>query len=316
MHAFDYLAPATLDEALDVLAEHRDEAKVLAGGQSLVPLLNYRLARPRVVVDINALPLDRITVTHASGGYGGSREGPPISVTIGALTRHATLEESTELARACPLLREAAALIGNVRVRTLGTLGGSLAHADPAAELPMAMVALDARCEVAGRRGRRTLAARDFFAGYLTTVLAPDELLVDVEVPAMRGAGWAVEELSRRAGDFAIVAVAALIRLDARGRTDDVRIAFGGVGPTPLRVAASEDLLLGAEPTPERLGEAAEAARDALDPQSDAFVSAAYRRLLSGVLARRALTRAVARAMAMDAAGRPGAGAPAPEASL
>ena len=296
MHAFEYLAPATVEEALAVLAEHGDEAKVLAGGQSLVPLLNYRLARPRVVVDINALPLDRVTA-HASGGYGGSREGPPISMTIGALTRHATLEESPELARAVPLLREAAVLIGNVRVRTLGTLGGSLAHADPSAELPMAMVALDARFGVAGRAGRRTIAARDFFTGYLTSALAPDELLVDVEVPTMRQTGWAVEELSRRAGDFAIVAVAALIRLDAHGHVDDARMAFGGVGPTPVRVPAAEDSLLGAEPTPERLAEAADAARDALDPQSDAFVSGAYRRLLAGVLARRALTRAVARAI-------------------
>jgi CO/xanthine dehydrogenase FAD-binding subunit len=297
MHAFEYLAPATIEEALAVLAQHRDEAKVLAGGQSLVPLLNYRLARPRVVVDINALPLDRITVSHASGGYGGSRQGPPISITLGALTRHATLEESPELARACPLLSEAAALIGNVRVRTLGTLGGSLAHADPAAELPMAMVALDARFSVAGRQRRRTIAARDFFTGYLTTALGPDELLVDVEIPLSRDTGWAVEELSRRAGDFAIVAVTALIHLDARGHVDDARMAFGGVGPTPVRVPPAEDLLLGAEPTPDRLAEAAGAARDALDPQSDAFVSGAYRRLLAGVLARRALSRAVARAI-------------------
>ena len=308
MHAFDYLAPSTIEEALAVLAEHRDEAKVLAGGQSLVPLLNYRLARPRVVVDINALPLDHITATHASGGYGGSREGPPISMRIGALTRHATLEESAELARACPLLREAAVLIGNVRVRTLGTLGGSLAHADPAAELPMAMVALDARLDVAGRGGGRTIAARDFFTGYLTTSLASDELLVDVEVPVMRDAGWAVEELSRRAGDFAIVAVAALIRLDARGRVDDVRMAFGGVGSTPVRVTAAEDLLLGAEPTPERLAETADAARDALRPESDAFVSGAYRRHLVGVLARRALSQAASRARTVDAARRPAAG--------
>jgi CO/xanthine dehydrogenase FAD-binding subunit len=303
MHAFDYLAPATIGQALDALAEHRDEAKVLAGGQSLVPLLNYRLAKPRVVVDINSLPLDRITVSHASGGYGGSRQGPPISITIGALTRHATLEESAELARACPLLREAAVLIGNVRVRTLGTLGGSLAHADPAAELPMAMVALDARFDVAGRGGGRTIAARDFFTGYLTSALAPDELLIDVELPVLRDTGWAVEELSRRAGDFAIVAVTALIRLDARGRVDDARLAFGGVGSTPVRVTAAEDLLLGAEPTPERLAETADAARDALRPESDAFVSGAYRRHLAGVLTRRALTRAVVRAMAADAAG-------------
>jgi aerobic carbon-monoxide dehydrogenase medium subunit len=283
VHPFDYLAPATIEEALAVLAEHRDEAKVLAGGQSLVPLLNYRLARPRVVVDINALPLDRVSAA-------GER------LTLGALTRHATLEESPDVASACPLLSEAAALIGNVRVRTLGTIGGSLVHADPAAELPTAMVALDARFGVAGREGRRTIAARDFFTGYLTSELAADELLVDVEVPVVRDTGWAVEELSRRAGDFAIVMVAALIRLDGRGRADDARIAFGGVGPTPVRVPAAEDLVLGAEPTPERLAEAADAARDALDPQSDAFVSGAYRRHLAGVLARRALMRAVARA--------------------
>lgn len=292
MPTFDYLAPATIGQALDALAEHRDEAKVLAGGQSLVPLLNYRLARPRVVVDVNTLPLDGVSVA-------GDR------LRIGALTRHATLEESTELARACPLLREAAVLIGNVRVRTLGTIGGSLAHADPAAELPMVMMALDARLDVAGRGGGRTIAARDFFTGYLSTALAPDELLVDVEVPVLRDTGWAVEELSRRAGDFAIVAVTALIHLDARGRVDDARMAFGGVGSTPMRVSVAEDLLLGAEPTPERLAEAADAARDALRPESDAFVSGAYRRHLAGVLARRALARALARAMAADAAGRP-----------
>jgi aerobic carbon-monoxide dehydrogenase medium subunit len=284
MYAFDYLAPATVEEALAVLAEHRDDAKVLAGGQSLVPLLNYRLARPRVVVDVNALPLDRITV-------GDDR------VRIGALTRHATLEAPGELARACPLLGEAAALIGNVRVRTLGTLGGSLAHADPAAEWPMTMVALDARIEVAGRGGRRAIAAREFFTDYLTTALAPDELLLGVEFAPQRDAGGAVEELSRRTGDFAIAAVAALVRLDARGRVDEARIAFGGVGPTPVRVGVAEDLLLGVEPSPERLDEAAAAAREALSPPSDAFVSGAYRRHLAGVLARRALARAVTRAM-------------------
>ena len=284
MQAFEYIAPATIDEALGVLAGRRDDAKVLAGGQSLVPLLAYRLARPRVVVDIHALPLEGVRV-------GDGR------VTIGALTRHATLEESPEIERHCPVLREAAGLIGNVRVRALGTLGGSLVHADPAAELPMVMVALEARLGIVGRAGRRTVAARDFFTGYLATALAVDELVTDVEISQTRDVGWAVEELSRRAGDFAIVAVTALIRLDARGRVDDARVAFGGVGPVPVRVQAAEDRLRGAEPTAERLAEAADAARDALSPQSDAFVSAAYRRLLAGVLARRALTRAVARAM-------------------
>jgi aerobic carbon-monoxide dehydrogenase medium subunit len=284
MHALEYVAPETIDEALGVLAEHRDEAKVLAGGQSLVPLLNYRLARPRVVVDVNGLPLAGVAVTAER-------------LTLGALTRHATLQESDEIARACPVLREAAALIGNVRVQTLGTIGGSLAHGDPAAELPMVMVALDARIGIAARAGRRTVAAREFFTGYLTTALAPDELLTDIEIPTTRDMGWAVEEISRRAGDFAIVAVTALIRLDGRGRVDDARLAFAGVGPAPVRVPAAEDLLRGAEPTAERVGQAADAARAALAPESDAFVSGAYRRLLAGVLARRSLTRAVARAI-------------------
>jgi len=284
MYPFEYVAPASVDEALAVLAEHGEDAKVLAGGQSLLPILNYRLAKPRVVVDINGLPLDGVSV-------GDGR------LKLGALTRHATLEESDEVARNCPPLREAAALVGNVRVRTLGTLGGSLAHADPAAELPMAMVALDARLGIAGRSGRRTVAAGDFFTGYLTTTLAPDELLTDIDIPVTRDMGWAVEEMSRRTGDFAIVAVAALIRLDRRGHVDEARMTFAGVGPAPVRVPAAEDVLRGAEPTRDRLGHAAETARAALTPESDAFVSSAYRTLLAGVLARRALTRAVARAL-------------------
>lgn len=284
MVTFEYVAAGTVEEAVGLLAEHREEAKLLAGGQSLVPLLNYRLARPRVVVDINRLPLDGIQVTDGR-------------LRLGALVRHATLDESPEIARLCPVLAEAARLIGNVRVRTLGTLGGSLAHADPAAELPMVMVALDASLTVAGPRGRRTLAAREFFKGYLTTALGPEELLAEVELPVTRGMGHAVEEFARRAGDFAIVAVTALVGLDRRGRVEEARIAFAGVGPTPVRVPAAEDLLRGQEPTAERLAEAARAAQDALDPESDAFVSAAYRRHLAGVLSRRALGRAVARAV-------------------
>jgi CO/xanthine dehydrogenase FAD-binding subunit len=267
-----------------MLAERREEAKVLAGGQSLVPILNYRLARPGIVVDINRLPLESVRVEDGR-------------LRLGALTRHATLEESAEIARACPVLREAAALIGNVRVRSLGTLGGSLAHADPAAELPMVMLALDARLTIAGPGGGRSLAVRDLFTGYLSTALAPAELITEIDVPVTRDLGWAVEELSRRAGDFAMVAVTALVRLDRRGRVEDARLALAGVGATPVRVAAAEDVLRGQEPTAERLAQAAAAARAALAPESDAFVSAAYRRLLAGVLAQRALARAVARAM-------------------
>lgn len=284
MVPFDYVRPETLDEALALLAEHRAEAKVLAGGQSLVPLLNYRLARPRLVVDINGLPLGGI---HVVGGR----------LQLGALVRHHELEESEAIARHCPVLQEAARLIGNVRVRSLGTLGGSLAHADPAAELPVAMAALDARLALASPSGRRTVPAAEFFVGPLTTALAPDEVVTGVVVPATPGLGWAVEEFARRSGDFAVVAVVALAGVDRRGRIEDARLAFGGVADRPLRAAAAEAALRGQEPTADRLARAAEIASAGLDPASDAFVSGAYRRLLAAVLGRRALQRAVARAM-------------------
>jgi carbon-monoxide dehydrogenase medium subunit len=278
MHPFEYLAPASLDEALAILARYRDEAKVLAGGQSLLPILNYRLAKPAYVVDINGLPLEGVQPANGR-------------LRFGALTRHVTLEESTDIAHHCPILSEAARLIGNVRVRALGTLGGSLVHADPAAELPMVMLALDSRFTLASTRGVRTVPAHSFFTGYLSTTLDPDELLTEIDVPLTRGMGSAVEEISRRAGDFAIVAVAALVRVD------DARLAFAGAGPTPARAPAAEEVLVGHEPTAERVGRAAEAARATVQPESDVFVSAAYRKVLSAVLARRALTRAVGRAL-------------------
>lgn len=284
MVPFEYVAAGTVEEAVGFLAEHREEAKVLAGGQSLVPLLNYRLARPRLVVDINRLPLDGVQVTDGR-------------LRLGALTRHATLEESGEIARHCPVLTEVASLIGNVRVRALGTLGGSLAHADPAAELPMVMMALDASLTLAGPRGRRTLSAREFFRGQLTTALDHDELLTEVEVPVTRGMGHAVEEFARREGDFAIVAVTALVGLDRRGCVEDARLAFAGVAPTPVRAPEGEEVLRGHEPTVERIALAAAAVLGALRPDADPFVSAEYRRHLAGVLTRRALGRAVARAM-------------------
>src|SRR3989454_10125871 len=280
MQSFEYAAPDTLEEGLALLRAHGAEAKVLAGGQSLVPLLNYRLARPRLVVDITGLPLAHV---RAEDGW----------LRVGALARHHELGELTEIARACPLLPEVARLIGNVRVRSLGTVGGSLAHADPAAELPLAMVALDARLTLASASGRRMVAARDFFTGYLSTVLGAVDLLTEIAVPVTRGMGWAVEEFARRAGDFAVVAVAAGVSLDRRGRVDDARLALGGVADRPVRATAAENVLRGQEPGAERLAHAHEDVRTRLDPQSGAFASGAYRRLLAGVLTRRALTRAV-----------------------
>jgi CO/xanthine dehydrogenase FAD-binding subunit len=284
MYPFEYAAAATLDDALGLLRDHGDEAKILAGGQSLIPILHYRLARPRVVIDINGLPLGDILVDDGR-------------IRLGALVRHHQLEESEAIAQRCPVLAEAARLIGNVRVRTLGTVGGSLAHADPAAELPAVMTALDAQLAVASAARRRTVAARDFFTGPLTTALAADEIVAGVEVAALPAHGWAVEELSRRAGDFAIVAVVALVSVDRRGRVEDARVAFGGVADRPVHARAAEDALRGHEPTADVLARAAQAARDALAPPSDAFVSGPYRRHVAGVLCRRALTRAVERAL-------------------
>jgi len=289
VHPFEYAAPETLEDALALLHEHRDEAKVLAGGQSLVPLLNYRLARPRVVVDINGLPLDGVRVDDGR-------------LRLGALVRHHQLEESDTIARHCPVLREAARLIGNVRVRTLGTLGGSLAHADPAAELPAVMTALDARLTVASASGRRSIAAHDFVTGPLTTALAPDEIVTEVEVPTSPARGFAVEEFARRAGDFGLVVVVALVRVDRGGRVADARLALGGVADRPVRAAAAEEALRGQEPTAAVLAGAAEIARERLDPPSDAFASGPYRRLLAGVLGRRALARAVADAIQSEGA--------------
>jgi carbon-monoxide dehydrogenase medium subunit len=278
---FEYVVPGSVAEAVDVLRRFGGDAKVIAGGQSLVPLLNYRLAAPRAIVDINGLPLDGVRV---DGGR----------LRLGALTRHATLEESDVIRTACPLLREAAGLIGNVRVRTLGTLGGSLAHADPAAELPMVMLALDARFTAVGPAGARVIPVAEFFTGYLTTALRSDEVLTEIDVPATPTSGHAIEEHSRRAGDFALVAVAALVWLARDERIADVRLAFGGVGPAPVRARAAEDALRGQPPSAEALERAATMAAGAIEPAGDAFASAAYRKLLARVLARRALTRAAA----------------------
>ena len=284
MHSFEYSAPETLDDALALLAEHGGEAKVLAGGQSLIPILNYRLAKPRIVVDLNSLPMAGLRVQD---------EG----VRLGALARYCAVEESEELAVACPILGEAMRLIGNVRVRTLGTVGGSLAHADPAGELPLVMAALDGAVTLRRVGAVRRVVAADFFTDYLSTVLASDELVTEIEIPSTRGKGTAIEEQARRAGDFAIVAVVAVVRLDRRGRVDEARLAYGGVGPRPSRAERAEDALLGREPTAERVALAARAAREFIRPAGDAFVSAAYRSLLVEVLGRRALTRAVSRAL-------------------
>ena len=283
---FAYHRPATLDEALTLLAEHGGEAKPLAGGQSLIPAMNFRLARPAVLVDLNRV---------AELGYvRAGRDG----LQIGAMTRQRAVERSEAVRSAAPLLAEAMPFIAHPQIRNRGTVGGSLAHADPAAELPAVMLALEARFRARGPQGERWIPAGEFFTGILETALGPDELLLEVAVPKSPArTGYAFAELARRRGDYALVGVAARVTLDRRGRCQAARITLFSVGDGPVLATAAAAMLDGQEPSPEAMRAAADAAaqRD-IDPPSDIHASAAYRRRLAAVLTRRALQRAVERA--------------------
>jgi CO/xanthine dehydrogenase FAD-binding subunit len=273
-----------MDEALTLLAR-LPEAKILAGGQSLIPLMNLGLARPSALIDVNGLPdLDGVT-------------GDDGHLRIGALVRHRALETSPVIQQRCPLLADAASLIGNIRVRHRGTLGGSLAHADPAAELPLVAVTLGATLEVSDAAGMREVGSEEFFRGYLQTDLAPGEIVTGVRIPAFGPAtGYGLAELARRAGDFAIVAACALMDLDGAGRCRHVSLALGGIGPQPLRMRRAEAVLDGAAPTDRVIEKAADTVPDDVSPESDIHASAAYRRAMARVMATRALTMARTRA--------------------
>jgi CO/xanthine dehydrogenase FAD-binding subunit len=284
---FQYLAPRTRDEALEALHRFGPDAKVLAGGQSLVPLLAMRLARPAVLIDINRVP-DLAFIRAARG-----------ALVIGATTRQRAAETHPLVGERLPLLREALRWIGHPQIRTRGTIGGSLAHADPAAELPAVASVLGATFVVASRRRRRTLRCEEFFTGYLTTALEPDELLTEVRFPLPPpGAGWAFQEVARRHGDFALVGVAALVRLDGDRRCTEARLAFTGVGPGPVRVPEAEALLAGRPLTKETAEDAGRAVTAALEPEGDIHASADYRKHVAGVLAVRALLQAAERVQA------------------
>jgi CO/xanthine dehydrogenase FAD-binding subunit len=282
--SFEYLVPRTGDEALSTLAQVGEGARVLAGGQSLIPLLNFRLAQPEVLVDINRISeLDYIRAW--DGG-----------LAIGALTRQAVLESSTEIRARFPLLAEASPLIGHLPIRHRGTLGGNLAHADPASELPAVMLALDAQLSLASQTDRRILHARDFFIGVFETALRPGELLTEVLVPGLPArSGSAFVEIARRSGDFALVGVAAVLTLNHLGRCERARIALCGVGPTPVRAEAAEEVLLGEMARNTVLEEAARRAAEATDPPSDLHASAAFRRKLARYAVRQAIELAAER---------------------
>jgi CO/xanthine dehydrogenase FAD-binding subunit len=280
---FDYHAPAAVDEALELLTRYGGEAKLLAGGQSLMPLLNFRLARPAALVDLNRIP---------SLAYIREQDG---HVAFGAMTRQRAVEFSPVVARRLPLLKEATRWVGHLPIRSRGTIGGSIAHADPSAEYPAVLAALDGQVLARGPRGERRLNASELFQTYLTTSLAADEILVEVRFPAMpEGAGYAFEEFSRRHGDFAIVGVAVLIVAQGQ-RCTTARLATAGAAPVPVRLRDAE-AILEREGLGERAVEAAAArAAELVDPDSDIHASAAYRRNLTRVLTGRAVHRAIAR---------------------
>ncbi len=276
----EYEAPRCVAEAIDLLAEHLDEASVLAGGQSLIPLLALRLARPAVLIDINGI--DELSGVSAADGW----------VAIGAMTREYMAEESEAVADTVPLLAAALPLIGHEAIRSRGTIGGSLAHADPAAELPAVARALDAEFVVRGPSGERVVPAQDWFEGFLTTSRRPDELLVEVRFPTARaGTGISFQEVARRHGDFAIVGLAASLTL-SDGAISDARLAFAGLSDVPVRAAAAEDLLVGQRPSAELFDEAARRATDDVDPPADLHGSSGYRKTVAAAITRRGLRAA------------------------
>jgi len=277
---FEYEAPATVAEAVELLTKHQDEASVLAGGQSLIPLLALRLARPAMVIDINGL--DELSGVSVTDGR----------VAIGAMTRDYAAEESDAVADAVPLLAAALPFIGHEAIRSRGTIGGSLAHADPAAELPAVALALDAEFVVRSQSGDRVIPAGEWFEGYLTTARSADEILVEVRFPAAaRGTGVCFQEVARRHGDFAIVGLAVSLTV-AGGSITDARLAFAGVSDVPVRAADAEQLLVGETPSADLFAAAATRATADLDPPADLHGSPDYRRKVAAALVRRGLQAA------------------------
>jgi len=281
----DYYAPETVDEVLALLARYGDDATLLAGGQSLMPLINMGLAAPTVLVDLNGVQaLDYLGEDDAG-------------LVVGALTRDRTLEASAVVRRRCPLLAEAAGNVGYPSIRARATMGGTFAQADPAGEVPTVAMALDAVVRARHAEGERTIGASDFFLGPLTTALEPNELVVEVRWPALPpGSGWAYVELAPRPGDYALVGVAALVTLDADARCTVVRLAYTAVGPTPLRAPEAERALVGRPLDDAALAAAGALAAEAVEPEDEPYASAAYKREMTAVYTRRALRLALERA--------------------
>jgi aerobic carbon-monoxide dehydrogenase medium subunit len=281
--SFEYHDPTTLDEALSLLAQFGDEARPLAGGQSLVPLMNFRLLRPAHLVDLNSV--SELTFLTTING----------ELRIGATTRQRALEKSSDIAGRWPLLRDATRFIGHIQIRNRGTVGGSLAHAFPSAELPVAMVTLDAALVLRSTIRQRTVLAGDFFQAYMATALEPGELLTEIVVPALApNTGWSFQEVSRRHGDFALAGAAALITLDGRGKIDQVHLTL--TGAIPICASEVEKQMRGELPSDALFTAAAQHATKDLEQDSDIHASAEYRRSTCAAMAARALAQAAQRA--------------------
>jgi aerobic carbon-monoxide dehydrogenase medium subunit len=281
---FEYHAPSTLQEAIALLTQYNGEAKILAGGHSLLPIMNLRLAQPKALIDISKIP-----------GLSGIREDNG-SIVIGAMTTHYLVESSSLLKQKVPILPETAAVIGDVQVRNRGTIGGSIAHADPAGDLPGTAVALDLQLKAVGPRGERSLRAREFFVDILTTALQPDEILTEIRVPAMAPrTGSAYEKFPNPASRYAIVGAAAVVTLDSNGVCQKASVGLNGVTGTPVAAVGVEQALVGQRVNAQSIQEASAKAADGLEPLGDIFASATYRAHLACVFTKRALTRASGR---------------------
>ena len=284
---FEYYAPDTTEEALTHLAEHGYDAKALAGGQSLIPMMNFRLAQPEVLIDLNNIANLSFINRDDNGG-----------LRIGAMARHAQVEREPLVAELAPLIYEAMPKIATSQIRSRGTFGGSIAHADPSAELVAISVALDGRFRLLSLTGERWFSANEFFLGMFTTQIEPEELLVEINIPPLPPrSGWSLMEVARRPHDFAMVGVVAVVTLDDRERCQHARIVYLSVGDGPVEAHRAAELLTGQQPTPDSIRAAAEtAAAEDVDPSSDIHASAAYRRHLVKILTSRALDQAFQRA--------------------
>jgi len=283
--AFDYIAPQSLGEAMRALADHGEDAKLLAGGHSLLPLLKLRLARPKLLIDLSRIP-----------GLGNiSQDGEQI--VVGALATHYQIESSKLLATKCPLLPQTARAIGDVQVRNRGTIGGSLTHADPSADWPAAILALGGELKLSGAKGERRIAAEHFFLGAMTTAIEPTEILTEIRVPvSTRRCGSAYLKMAQQASGFAIVGVAVWLRIDTKGRCEDIGVGVTGLSEKPFRARAVEERLRGNRPTPKLIDESAIQVAEGSDPLEDLHASAKFRAHLAQVYTGRAIQEAAKRA--------------------